>query len=666
MADPLIGRLVDGRYRILSHLADGGMATVYVALDARLDRQVALKVMRPGLAADHVFVERFRSEARSAARLSHPNVVAVFDQGESAGDVFLAMELVDGKTLRDVIHEEAPLTVRESLAILEPILEALRAAHAAGIIHRDVKPENVIVRRDGEVKVADFGLARAITNQTTTSQTGVLLGTVSYLSPEQVERGVADTRSDVYAAGLLLFEMLTGRKAVSGDTPIQIAYKHVHDRVGAPSRLVDTVPAPVDDLVAEATAVEPDDRFDSAAALLAALRSVRRSLPADVLDARGTLAPEGGRDGVDAGRPAAARDAGSRDRRRDDHAATAVLSTGARSYAPPSVGTPTGPVRGLHRDDAPSRPAPVQHTSALALPDRLPARRRRWPWVVAALLLVGGGGAGWWFTGGPGGSTVVPTVVGQQAPVASGRLQAASLDVETDEEFSETAARGTVLRSDPAAGAELGKQSVVRLVVSKGQERYRVPKLAGATADSLAGTLAAQRLSLGKVTEDWSETVKAGTVVSQQPDAGTSVRRSTEVSVVVSKGRQPITVPVVRDQGVDAAVSAIEGAGLTVKRLDDENSDTVPQGAVISQSPADGTLYRGDAVSITVSKGPVMVQVPGVVGRPVAEAEKALTDLGFTVKKEYPFGRLFDLVRVQSVEGGQSVRKGSTIVLTIV
>ncbi|MBB2984930.1 Stk1 family PASTA domain-containing Ser/Thr kinase [Terracoccus luteus] len=666
VADPLIGRLVDGRYRILSHLADGGMATVYVALDARLDRQVALKVMRPGLAADHVFVERFRSEARSAARLSHPNVVAVFDQGESAGDVFLAMELVDGKTLRDVIHEEAPLTVRESLAILEPILEALRAAHAAGIIHRDVKPENVIVRRDGEVKVADFGLARAITNQTTTSQTGVLLGTVSYLSPEQVERGVADTRSDVYAAGLLLFEMLTGRKAVSGDTPIQIAYKHVHDRVGAPSRLVDTVPAPVDDLVAEATAVEPDDRFDSAAALLAALRSVRRSLPADVLDARGTLAPEGGRDGVDAGRPAAARDAGSRDRRRDDHAATAVLSTGARSYAPPSVGTPTGPVRGLHRDDAPSRPAPVQHTSALALPDRLPARRRRWPWVVAALLLVGGGGAGWWFTGGPGGSTVVPTVVGQQAPVASGRLQAASLDVETDEEFSETAARGTVLRSDPAAGAELGKQSVVRLVVSKGQERYRVPKLAGATADSLAGTLAAQRLSLGKVTEDWSETVKAGTVVSQQPDAGTSVRRSTEVSVVVSKGRQPITVPVVRDQGVDAAVSAIEGAGLTVKRLDDENSDTVPQGAVISQSPADGTLYRGDAVSITVSKGPVMVQVPGVVGRPVAEAEKALTDLGFTVKKEYPFGRLFDLVRVQSVEGGQSVRKGSTIVLTIV
>ena len=201
VADSLVGRVIDGRYRVLSHLADGGMASVYVALDARLDRDVALKIMRPGLATDDVFVERFRSEARSAARLSHPNVVAVYDQGEDDGDVFLAMELVEGKTLRDVIHEEAPLTAREAIAILEPILLALRAAHAAGLIHRDVKPENVIVRRDGEVKVADFGLARAITNQTTTSQTGVLLGTVSYLSPEQVERGVADQRSDLYAAG---------------------------------------------------------------------------------------------------------------------------------------------------------------------------------------------------------------------------------------------------------------------------------------------------------------------------------------------------------------------------------------------------------------------------------------------------------------------------------
>ena len=243
--------------------------------------------MRPGLATNNVFVERFRSEARSAARLRPTPTSWRSTTGEDNGDVFLAMELVEGKTLRDVIHEEAPLTAREAIAILEPILLALRTAHAAGLIHRDVKPENASVRRDGEVKVADFGLAQAITNQTTTSQTGVLLGTVSYLSPEQVERGVADQRSDLYAAGLLLFEMLTGRKADTGDTPIQIAYKHVHGSIDAPSAVVATVPARLDDLVARATALEPDDRFASASDFLRALQQVRRDLTPAELDRRG-------------------------------------------------------------------------------------------------------------------------------------------------------------------------------------------------------------------------------------------------------------------------------------------------------------------------------------------------------------------------------------------
>lgn len=274
------------------------MAAVYVALDARLERRVAVKVLHPGLAADPAFVERFRHEARAAARLSHPNVVAVFDQGESDGDdhrdVFLVMELVEGTTLREVIREEAPLTARESLAILEPILEALRAAHSAGIIHRDVKPENVLVRHDGEVKVADFGLARAITSQASASRRGVLLGTVSYLSPEQVERGVADARTDVYAAGLVLFEMLTGRTAVTGVTPIQIAYKHLRGTIERPSSLVPAVPPDLDSLVSAATAVETDDRLPSAAAMLAALRSVRRRLSADQLDRRAGSAPPAG------------------------------------------------------------------------------------------------------------------------------------------------------------------------------------------------------------------------------------------------------------------------------------------------------------------------------------------------------------------------------------
>ncbi|MEO5743276.1 MAG: Stk1 family PASTA domain-containing Ser/Thr kinase [Terracoccus sp.] len=665
VADALVGRVIDGRYRILSHLADGGMASVYVALDARLDREVAVKIMRPGLATDHVFVERFRAEARSAARLSHPNVVAVFDQGECDGDVFLAMELVEGKTLRDVIHEESPLTVRESLAILEPILEALRAAHLAGIIHRDVKPENVIVRRDGEVKVADFGLARAITNQTTTSQTGVLLGTVSYLSPEQVERGTADQRSDVYAAGLVLFEMLTGRKAVTGETPIQIAYKHVHGSIPEPSSLVPSVPLSVDGLVAKAVAVEPDDRFSSAQALLTALRSVRRSLTPDQLDRRGSrLENDASSRFAPPLPPVSTKGPEARATNTSARTLPEHIQQIKRLDRPLETARAERAETAARRD--PERPV-VSKTTALPIGDELPRERRRWPrWLAAALLVLGGGGASWWFSAGPGGSTTVPAVVGQQVSAADGVFAEASLRAETSEEFSETRATGTVLRTSPTAGAEVSKQSNVLVVVSKGKERYTVPTLTGSKADTVSTSLAGRNLKPGDTTEAFSESVAAGLVISQEPGPGTSVRRDTPVSVVVSKGRQPIDVPTVNGLGIDAATAAITAAGLTAKRVDDANSDTVPAGQVITQQPAGGTLFRGQPVEITVSKGPVMVQVPGVVGRPVAEAEKALTDVGFTVKKEYPFGRLFDLVRVQSVEGGQSARKGATIVLTIV
>lgn len=704
VADALVGRVIDGRYRIISHLADGGMASVYVALDARLDREVAVKIMRPGLAVDHVFVERFRAEARSAARLSHPNVVAVFDQGERDGDVFLAMELVRGKTLRDVIHEESPLTVRESLAILEPILEALRAAHLAGIIHRDVKPENVIVRHDGEVKVADFGLARAITNQTATSQSGVLLGTVSYLSPEQVERGVADQRSDVYAAGLVLFEMLTGRKAVTGDTPIQIAYKHVHGAIPPPSSLVPSLPQALDDLVAEAVAVEPDDRFASAQALLSALRSVRRSLRAEQLDhrsadpwvtgtapsgvpSRSDAEPAGSATGPSA-EPKGDREPGPVERSHTqrltgDGAQNRTLPEHleqirrqGRAAEPPRQGTPPPPQlrdaaqaerAAAHADGAERGRGVVQKTTALPISMMNPKQRRRWPaWLVVALLLIGGAGAGWWFGAGPGASTTVPSVVGRQVSVITGQFDAASLRPDTTEEFSETQRKGAVLRTVPAAGEQVSKQSSVTVVVSKGPERYAVPKLVGTRSSAVAGVLAGRKLTVGPISEAYSESVKTGLVITQEPDPAVSVRRGTSVAVVVSKGREPVVVPTVTGLSADDAASKLAASNLTAKRASDANSDTVPTGEVISQQPDKGTVFRGDEVEIVVSKGPVMVTVPSVVGRPVATAEKALTRLGFVVKKEYPFGALLDLVRVQSIEGGTSARKGSTIVLTIV
>ncbi|HEU4331245.1 MAG TPA: protein kinase, partial [Lapillicoccus sp.] len=282
----VVGRLLDGRYRVLSHLADGGMATVYLALDERLDREVAVKVMHDNLARDSTFVTRFRREARSAARLSHPNVVAVYDQGEDQGQMFLAMEYVPGRTLRDVLTDEGPLTPRAALDLFDPILQAIAAAHDAGLIHRDVKPENVILRDDGLVKVADFGLARAVTAATTTNASGTLLGTVAYLSPEQVERGIADARSDVYAAGLVLYEMLTGRKAFDGDSPIHVAYQHVHGSVPMPSQTIRTVPQECDQLVALATARDPDQRPADAGDYLIEVRRSRSLMTTTELDLR--------------------------------------------------------------------------------------------------------------------------------------------------------------------------------------------------------------------------------------------------------------------------------------------------------------------------------------------------------------------------------------------
>lgn len=633
MADSLVGRLVDGRYRILSHLAYGGMASVYVAMDARLHREVALKIMRPDLAQDASFVDRFRSEARSAASLSHPNVVAVFDQGEDDGDVFLVMELVQGKTLRQVIHDEAPLTPREALAILEPILQALRAAHGAGIIHRDVKPENVIIRGDGEVKVADFGLARAITSQAVTSATGVLLGTVAYTSPEQVELGTAGPRSDLYAAGLVLFEMLTGRKAVTGETPLQVAYRHVHGSIEPPSALVPGLPAELDELVAAATKTNPDDRYSSAEDFLTDLRSVRTQLSADELDRQGAQV------------------------RTETYATPVPERTRAIETGSPASGTRRGGVAEHSRTTA----LPL-HTS----PPVRPRRRRRGVWVALLLVLALGGGTGWWFTGGPGSVTTVPAYAGLTLDEAATTLAASSLRTTSTEAFSETVAKGQVISGEPGKGAEVPKQTVVELVVSKGPERYAVPKLVGTKASGATAALARLNLGLGKTTEDWSETVPAGVVVSQAPEAGTSVKRGAAVALVVSKGRQPITVPVVTGKDREAAEAAIKKAGLKVKRAEDVNSDTVPAGGVVSQSPAKGTLFRGDTVTITVSKGPVMVEVPRVLGVPVDQAEKTLKELGFAVEIRRPLGTFFELVRDQSVAPGQKAPKGSLIILTVV
>jgi serine/threonine-protein kinase len=629
----LVGRVLDGRYRVLSHIADGGMATVYLALDQRLDREVAVKVMHDNLARDTTFVSRFRREARSAARLSHPNVVAVYDQGQDGTDMFLAMEYVPGRTLRDVLTAEGPLTPRAALDLFDPILQAVAAAHDAGLIHRDIKPENVILREDGLVKVADFGLARAVTAATTTNASGTLLGTVAYLSPEQVERGVADARSDVYAAGLVLYEMLTGRKAFAGDSPIHVAYQHVHGTVPMPSQAVRTVPEELDQLVSLATARDPDKRPANAGDYLAEVRRSRALMTTTDLDLRPS--PSG----------------------HDDDAAVPTQLGG--DVAPTSV------VPLASHTDPGQDPS---HTPPSSPPETARRRRRVWPVVLAVLLVLGlaGGGAAWWFTGGPGSVTRVPSLERLTQAAAQAELQRADLRSSVTEVFDESAPAGTVMTANPVAGAEVRKLSSVDLTVSKGLERYAAPGLVGTPAEAASATLTAQHLALGERKEEFSETVAAGTVIAQDPAAGSSLKPGAAVAVTVSKGRQPIAVIDFSGKSADQAKKSLTDAGLTVKEGDAVNSDTVPTGAVVSQTPPNGNLFKGDTVTIVVSKGPVLVVVPATVGKQRDEATRLLKAAGFQVAYNNVLGGLFGIVRASDPAPGTMVRKGATVTLTIV
>ncbi|HEV7148092.1 MAG TPA: Stk1 family PASTA domain-containing Ser/Thr kinase [Pedococcus sp.] len=652
VTESLLGRVLDGRYRVQSHIADGGMASVYLALDTRLDRDVALKVLRRDLAQDDAFVSRFRREARSAARLSHPNVVSVFDQGDDDGHMFLAMEYVPGQTLREVMRAEGPLTPRAAFDILGPVLQALAAAHKAGIIHRDVKPENIILREDdGTVKVADFGLARAVTTQTVTSQTGVLLGTVAYLSPEQVERGIADARSDVYAAGLILFEMLTGTKAFTGDTPIHIAYQHVHGSIPAPSSRVTTVPAELDALVALATSRDPDHRPSDAADFLAEVRRSRAMLTPTELDRRpeGVAAAGGGVSTIAVERTSALPvDPTARDSR-------------SRRPIPPVAlpidRTPTSPPLGPYEQDEDEQDE--HRRNALA----------GWPWrwlLVGLAVALVAGVAAWYFLAGPGSPTVVPSTIGMTYAKARAALTARHLDPVKVDSFQESVPLGQVVSTDPVAGRQVGRGTEVKVTVSKGPERYAVPDVVGKSQAEATDQLTASKLTLGTVSQAYSDTVPQGLVVSVDPVPGTSLKRGAPVNLVVSKGRQPIPVTDFTGQPAAAAVDALTRAGLKVDATQQENSDTVPKGNVIRQSPSGGTLYRGEQVTLVVSKGPVMVKVPDVTGKQADEAQQILQTAGFVVQRQTVLGGLFGTVHHTDPAAGTQAPKGSVVTMVIV
>ncbi|WP_457252906.1 Stk1 family PASTA domain-containing Ser/Thr kinase [Pedococcus sp. P5_B7] len=649
VTESLLGRVFDGRYRVLSHIADGGMASVYLALDTRLDRDVALKVLRHDLAQDDAFVSRFKREARSAARLSHPNVVSVFDQGEDDGHMFLAMEYVPGQTLREVMKAEGPLTPRAALDIMGPVLQALGAAHRGGIIHRDVKPENIILREgDGTVKVADFGLARAVSNQTSHSQTGVLLGTVAYLSPEQVERGIADARSDVYAAGLILFEMLTGTKAFTGDTPIHIAYQHVHGSIPAPSSRVGSVPSELDALVALATSRDPDHRPHDAEDFLTEVRKSRAMLTAAELDRRpeGPAALGGGASTV-----AVERTSALPVQHEARHAAQ-----GGRALPPVAL-----PI-----DRTPTTP-PVLHGRVVDTYDDEDERRGPWRWIWAALgVALIAGLAAWWFLAGPGSPTVVPQTTKLTFAQAQTALERAHLGAEQVESFDESVPKGIVMSTDPGAGQEVRRGTDVKVTVSKGPERYAVPNVVKKSAAEARDQITAAKLTVGTSKEAFDDTIAAGLVVGVDPKVGTQLKRGSKVNLVVSKGRQPIQVTDFTNKPASEAVDALSKAGLEVDATEQANSDTVAKGNVISQSPAGGTLFKGDTVKLVVSKGPVLVKVPDVQGKQEAEAKAILEGVGFKVVVERFMGGIFGTVRSQEPGANTEQPKGSTIKLVIV
>lgn len=673
--DPLIGRVLDGRYRVGPRIARGGMATVYQATDLRLDRTVAVKIMHAGLGDDPEFVARFEREARSAARLSHHNVVSVFDQGEDRGTVFLVMEFVPGLTLRDAIRKEAPMEPGKALGILEPVLAALAAAHTAGMIHRDVKPENVLLSDDGRIKVADFGLARAVNAETQHTATGgVLIGTVSYLSPELVVDGKADARSDVYAAGVLLYEMLTGHKPHQADSPIQVAYKHVHEDIPAPSRRVPGLPPYVDALVARATARDKDLRPSDARMLLHQVRRVRQALDHGVADDPELTADLLPRTSHPDNVPTGELFLGS-DVPRDPPRAVPLAPPGPAfdpGFDPGfEVTAPVGPPMAPTSRTAATPPRPPQSPPPVVTgadrPRPAPRRRRRGPvLLISVLLLALLVGLGGWYLG-VARYTHTPAVINMSAADAKAKVEKAGLSFRVGKShYSETVAAGSVISTDPGAGSRISKDGTVTAVLSLGPERHAVPDVRGKSLDDAQAMLGDAALSFGQKVDKYSEKVAKDTVITTDPAPGTPLRRGAAVNVVVSKGPRPIDIPDWTGRNGDKAADALDGLGFKVDRTD-QFSDTVPAGKVISQSPSSGSGFRGDHVALVVSKGPELVAVPHLLGLKLEDAQKTLENLGFEV--EVVQSSLY--VGAQYVVGsdpseGESAPRGSTVTLTIV
>ena len=626
----LSGELIDGRYQLISQIAQGGMASIYAAVDTRLDRKVAVKIMHSHLAQDEAFVNRFIREAKAAAALTHPNAVSVQDQGWNTNGVpavFIVMEMVEGNTLREYLDESGKFGIAQTLQYLTAILGALAAAHKLGIIHRDIKPENILISHDGRIKIADFGLAHgALIGSTMTAESSVVLGSVSYLSPEQVQRGISDSRSDVYSTGILAYELLVGEKPFSGDSPIQIAYMHVNNRVPRVSQSRIDIPKELDDLIFAATSSNPDERPRDAGVFLATIQDITR-----------TIDPKRNQMSLELDIPL------------QKIAEKPSRSRKKIKAEPEKEITQEKPIREL-----------------TAGTKRRISKRVRKNRIIAVLLAVTLGIAGWYVLIGPGSRIVVPSVVGGSVDEANAALTPLGLTLEVDENrFDEDIAAGKILDSDPAGGEKIDEGGVVKVVVSKGQERYVIPVLTGLTSEVAIKTLLIQPLKSAGITEEFNSTIPKGLVISSNPSNGQKVKRDTPVTIVVSKGVEEVSLTTYVGQSGDQAQNELTDAGFNVESTF-AYSETIAAGAVISQTPAGlVSAPKGSRITLVVSKGSKFVFIPNVYSIEASKAMTTLKDLGLKVKVRSMGKKSVKNVTNVSPKVGAKVLRGTVVTITV-